>query len=138
MSDHDWMRHAACRGRDLVLFFGPDGEHRDEREVREAKAALVCGGCPVADRCLNYAVDRPEKYGFWGRMNEDQRDTERRRVLRVEAEADEKRCTGCGEVKPLPRFSKDRRRPDGRSSRCAACATKSAVDSRRRRKEAVA
>ena len=27
-----WQDAAACRGEDLVLFFGPDGERQPERE----------------------------------------------------------------------------------------------------------
>src|SRR5690554_4606417 len=32
-----------------------------------------------------------------------------------------KRCTKCGEVKPLEDFRKDKRRRDGRDSRCRVC-----------------
>jgi hypothetical protein len=32
-----------------------------------------------------------------------------------------KACTGCGEVKPLDQYSKDRHRPDGKCARCKAC-----------------
>lgn len=77
-----WAQEAACRGEDLELFFGPDGERQPEREVREEKAREVCSGCPVRTQCLNYAVERPEKYGTWGGMNEDGRHSERRRRFR--------------------------------------------------------
>jgi 5-methylcytosine-specific restriction endonuclease McrA len=33
-----------------------------------------------------------------------------------------KRCTKCGEVKPLSEFSADKRRPDGKRFHCKACA----------------
>jgi len=33
-----WQDAAACRGEDLLLFFGPDGERQPEREIRERKA----------------------------------------------------------------------------------------------------
>ena len=33
-----WQDAAACRGEDLMLFFGPDGERQPERDIRERKA----------------------------------------------------------------------------------------------------
>src|ERR1700689_3533768 len=77
-----WQDAAACRGEDLLLFFGPDGERQPEREIRERKAKGVCAACPVRLQCLNYAVSRPEKYGTWGGLNEDERSAERRRRMR--------------------------------------------------------
>src|SRR5271163_2575189 len=77
-----WQDAAACRGEDLLLFFGPDGERQPEREIRERKAKAVCAACPVRLECLNYAVSRPEKYGTWGGLNEDERSAERRRRMR--------------------------------------------------------
>ena len=68
-----WQDAAACKGEDLLLFFGPDGERQPEREIRERKAKGVCAACPVRLECLNYAVSRPEKYGTWGGLNEDER-----------------------------------------------------------------
>jgi len=77
-----WQDQAACRGRDVVLFFGPDGERQPEREIRERKAKGVCAACPVRAECLTYAVSRPEKYWTWGGLNEDERSSERRRRMR--------------------------------------------------------
>ncbi|HEY0935950.1 MAG TPA: WhiB family transcriptional regulator [Trebonia sp.] len=77
-----WQDAAACRGEDLMLFFGPDGERQPERDIRERKAKQVCASCPVRMDCLNYAVARPEKYGTWGGLNEDERSAERRRRMR--------------------------------------------------------
>src|SRR5580692_5604416 len=71
-----WQDEAACRGKDVVLFFGPDGERQPERDVRERKAKAVCAACPVRAECLGYAVGRPEKYGTWGGLNEDERSAE--------------------------------------------------------------
>lgn len=82
MPDWRWQDSAACRDEDTILFFGPDGEQRAEREVREAKAKTVCGRCPVRGECLDYAVSRPEKYGLYGGLNEDERAGERRRRMR--------------------------------------------------------
>jgi WhiB family redox-sensing transcriptional regulator len=77
-----WQDEAACRGDEVLLFFGPDGERQPEREIRERKAKAVCAACPVRIQCLDYAVSRPEKYGVWGGMNEDERASERRRRMR--------------------------------------------------------
>jgi WhiB family transcriptional regulator, redox-sensing transcriptional regulator len=77
-----WQDAAACRGEDLVLFFGPDGERQPEREIRERKAKAICSRCPVRNECLDYAVARPEKYGTWGGLNEEERASERRRRMR--------------------------------------------------------
>ena len=77
-----WQDDAACRGEDLVLFFGPDGERQPERDIRERKAKAICAQCPVRAECLDYALSRPEKYGTWGGLNEDERASERRRRMR--------------------------------------------------------
>jgi WhiB family redox-sensing transcriptional regulator len=77
-----WQDAAACRGKDILLFFGPDGERQPEREIRERKAKAVCASCPVRMECLGYAVSRPEKYGTWGGLNEEERASERRRRMR--------------------------------------------------------
>ena len=60
----------------------PEGERQPEREIRERKAKGVGAACPVQLECLNYAVSRPEKYGTWGGLNEDERSAERRRRMR--------------------------------------------------------
>jgi WhiB family redox-sensing transcriptional regulator len=77
-----WQNEAACRGENLELFFGPEGERQPERDIRERQARNVCMGCPVRTSCLDYAVSRPEKYGTWGALNEEQRGIERRRRMR--------------------------------------------------------
>lgn len=83
MTAWDWMRRAACRGEDLVLFFGREGERAAEvREPREARAKAICSGCPARRDCLDFAVSRPEKYGVYGGMNPEERASERRRRQR--------------------------------------------------------
>lgn len=77
-----WQDAAACRGEDIGLFFGPDGERQPEREIRERKAKSICARCPVQTECLEYALSRPEKYGVWGGLNEEERASERRRRMR--------------------------------------------------------
>jgi WhiB family redox-sensing transcriptional regulator len=77
-----WQEAAACRGEDTLLFFGPDGERQPERDIRERKAKAVCATCPVQADCLAYAISRPEKYGTWGGLNDEERAAERRRRMR--------------------------------------------------------
>lgn len=85
--DWNWQRDALCRGEDLVLFFGPDGERQPERDARERKAKAICAQCPVKAACGDYSISRPEKYGTWSGLNEDERASERRRRMRGEATA---------------------------------------------------
>lgn len=80
--DWGWQDSAECRGENLALFFGPDGERQPERELREEIAKEICGWCPVRTQCLDYAVSRPEKYGVYGGLNEEERAAERRRRQR--------------------------------------------------------
>src|ERR1700750_1954816 len=77
-----WQDAAACKGEDLMLFFGPDGERQPEREIRGRKGKEVRAAWPVRIDGLNYAVSRREKYGTWGGLNEDERSAERRRRMR--------------------------------------------------------
>ena len=76
-----WQDRAACRGLD-ALFFGPDGEARPEREIREAQAKAVCQLCPVRVQCLDYALGNSIRYGIWGGLDEQERARERRRRAR--------------------------------------------------------
>lgn len=84
--DWNWANRAACRGESLVLFFGADGERQPERDFRERKAKAICAGCPVRVQCKDFAIGRPEKYGTWGQLNEDERASERRRRMRRAAD----------------------------------------------------
>ena len=82
-----WQDRAACRDESLSLFFAPDGERSLDREIRERRAKAVCAQCPVRADCLEYSLVRPEKYGTWGGLNEDERASERRRRMRRAAGA---------------------------------------------------
>lgn len=77
-----WQDKAACMGIDARLFFGPDGEPRAEREIREAKAKAICASCPVRAQCLDYALGNSIKYGIWGGLSGEERERERRRRAR--------------------------------------------------------
>lgn len=78
---HGWQSKAACRGEDLTMFFGADGERQPERDVREAMAKRVCDRCPVRTACLEDAMDNNDKVGVFGGMGPDERAEARRRWL---------------------------------------------------------
>lgn len=71
-----WVEHAACRGTDPELFFPAQGA-----PVGAAKD--VCGRCPVAEPCLDYALTAGESWGVWGGTTEK----ERRRLKRQRVSA---------------------------------------------------
>lgn len=85
MPDFSWQDRAQCRGEDLMIFFGHDGERQPERDIRERKAKEICRTCPVRRECLGYAVSRPEKSGVWGGLNEEERKSEHRKALKRES-----------------------------------------------------
>jgi WhiB family transcriptional regulator, redox-sensing transcriptional regulator len=80
----DWQEQAACRGYDNTQFFGPDfGESELEKQAREAKAKTVCQTCPVAEPCLEFAMDTNQKYGIWGGLTDKERASLKRRRARA-------------------------------------------------------
>jgi WhiB family transcriptional regulator, redox-sensing transcriptional regulator len=78
-----WQSRAVCGGARAWLFFGPDGEREQERQIREGKAKGVCGSCPVRTECLDYALEHLVRSGIWGGLNEHERFTERQRLVRA-------------------------------------------------------
>lgn len=79
-----WTDRAACRasGTDPEIFF-PVSETgmAAHRQVSQAKA--LCGRCPVAEQCLEWAVRTGEPEGIWGGTTPGERRRLRRRRLRV-------------------------------------------------------
>lgn len=49
-ADSDWRDRAACRDVDTDLFFSTDREDR-------AQCRRICAACPVAEPCLQDALD---------------------------------------------------------------------------------
>jgi WhiB family transcriptional regulator, redox-sensing transcriptional regulator len=83
MTPYDWQRLGACHdGVSWIHFYSVDGERPHEKAEREATAKALCAGCPVAAECLDHAMSRSDKFGIWGGMSEDERDSERRRRQR--------------------------------------------------------
>ena len=54
-----WYKQANCRGEDQDLFF-------PERGSSTIKAKAICNACPVQKKCLDFAVERKERFGIWG------------------------------------------------------------------------
>ncbi len=61
-----WHGLAACQGRHDLNFFPSRGE--DGQPARK-----LCAACPVADACLDHAIEQPEYFGIWGGTPERQR-----------------------------------------------------------------
>ena len=80
----DWQEDAACREYDNILFFGEDqGESELERQSREGEAKAVCQRCPVAEPCLEFAIETNQKYGIWGGLTDKERASLKRRRARA-------------------------------------------------------
>lgn len=91
----DWRLHAACRGMDTALFFLERGS------MDHQAAKRVCAHCPVADACLDHAMNARhhhggpvdlytigEHHGIWGGLSErERRRLRRERALRRQAAA---------------------------------------------------
>jgi len=58
-----WQRVAVCRGLGVDDFFPPDGSSR-------LRAAVMCGRCPVAKECMDYALSHPSLKGIWAGTSE--------------------------------------------------------------------
>jgi WhiB family redox-sensing transcriptional regulator len=69
--DMSWTGRSACTGK-ADLFFPPFAERPQTRIKREAKAKVICGGCPVQTDCRDYGRAHHE-YGIWGGENEEER-----------------------------------------------------------------
>jgi WhiB family transcriptional regulator, redox-sensing transcriptional regulator len=68
--DANWQDSARCLGLNPDLFY-PE----NQTLAREAKE--VCDGCPVRVECLEYAIEKGERFGVWGGLTE----RERRRLV---------------------------------------------------------
>lgn len=71
-----WKLSALCSQVDHDIFYPEQSD-----SAAAALAKRVCGLCGVRERCLEVALTRPEVYGVWGGMSEN----ERRKLLRGRA-----------------------------------------------------
>lgn len=146
MPDWSWQTDAACRGQDVRLFVGRDGERAAEKDYREQVAKQqFCTWCPIVDACLDYAISAGER-GVWGGMNDAERASERRRRQRRAATAvhvetpivTSKYCRRCEKTRAASEFGRDIRARDGLNSMCRACIADASRKRRAAEKQAVA
>lgn len=71
-----WADRAACRDRPELDWF-PESQSAQELAMAEM-AKEVCRCCPVAQECLDYALDSGEKFGIWGGSSSRERSRLRR------------------------------------------------------------
>jgi WhiB family transcriptional regulator, redox-sensing transcriptional regulator len=67
----DFLVDAACKGGDTAVFFPVS-----ESNAQEAKS--ICATCPVAEQCLEYAIETHQPDGVWGGLTA----VERHRLVR--------------------------------------------------------
>jgi WhiB family redox-sensing transcriptional regulator len=77
--DQPWRKQGACvrvspTSAFLTDVFFCEGHENEKRRVARA----VCGGCPVKQECLDYALRHHEKFGIWGGLTERERRRYRR------------------------------------------------------------
>jgi WhiB family redox-sensing transcriptional regulator len=75
-ADYRWRDHALCRDTDPELFFPVGTTGKAMAQIDQAKQ--VCGECPVAIPCLEFALDTNQDSGIWGGLSEEDRRTIRR------------------------------------------------------------
>lgn len=68
-----WQTVAHCRGLESAVFFGSEGEDRQRRRAREARAKALCAQCPVIRQCREHALNVGERFGIWGGMSPRER-----------------------------------------------------------------
>lgn len=73
---HAWKDAGLCSQVDHDIFYP---EQSDALAATLAKQ--VCALCEVREKCLEVALTRPEPFGVWGGMSEN----ERRKLLRGRA-----------------------------------------------------
>lgn len=62
------MKQAACQGKDLKLFFP-----KSMQDDNAWKARRICSHCPVAEACLEDALESGDRHGIRGGMSPRQR-----------------------------------------------------------------
>lgn len=73
-ADEEWESQALCAQTDPEAFYPDKGG-----STKQAKD--ICLGCPVRLECLQYALDRDERFGIWGGLSERERRRLKRRQL---------------------------------------------------------
>lgn len=68
MSSWSWRKEAACLGLDREQFFPLNTDAALALEARQ-----VCGGCPVQQTCLEWALQHGVDDGIWGGLTSQDR-----------------------------------------------------------------
>ena len=68
-----WQADALCAQTDPEAFFPEKGG-----STRDAK--MICQACEVRAQCLEYALERDERFGIWGGYSERERRKMRRKA----------------------------------------------------------
>lgn len=72
--DIEWVDQAACVGMRGVFYPTLNARFEDEwTDENLALAKSTCAGCPIRDRCLDYAVVGREDEGIWGEKLPEER-----------------------------------------------------------------
>ncbi len=83
--ENDWRVSAICKDSNAELFF-PVGSTGLALEMIDS-AKEVCQKCPVAEPCLQFALDTNQEAGVWGGYTEEERRIIRRERLSVASSA---------------------------------------------------
>src|SRR4051794_38950728 len=78
----EFFEDAACNGADTAVFFPVSDSFADE-------AKSICATCPVAEQCLEYAIETHQPDGVWGGLTAIERHRlvrRRQRLAREERE----------------------------------------------------
>lgn len=79
LSSLGWRARARCRGVDTSVFYARRGDN-----ITLEVAKRICRGCPVKVECLQYALERGERFGTWGGVSEARRRGLRARRARAD------------------------------------------------------
>ena len=85
----EWRTWASCRTADPYLFFRERGDsYRRAREICNGKMVdgEIVGSCAVRAQCLEWALQRNERFGIWGGMTKLARDKYWKRLSVLEKE----------------------------------------------------
>jgi len=83
--EKDWRIEAICKDSNAELFFPIGSTGRAVEMIAAAKE--VCLQCPVAEPCLEFALDTNQEAGVWGGYSEEERRAIRRERLSVSSSA---------------------------------------------------
>lgn len=77
MTVHDWQPHAACRLVPPEVFFDDTSSLRGRppaaTRLRRWRAKQVCASCPVAQQCLEHALETRSDHGVFGGLDQPER-----------------------------------------------------------------